>query len=183
MGGRRFRYHRRDGHVISNEADFVITGTILRDAKKPEGPFGDHLGYYSLEHEFPVMKVDKVFHRKNPLWHFTVVGRPPQEDSGFGHIIHKLVGPLLAQEFPGVKALHAVDAARCSSTPIGRLAAKVICPFRERKPEEILAQANHILGSGQTSLAKYLIIADHGDDEASERLRYPSSSSTISCNG
>lgn len=165
MGGRRFRYHRRDGHVISNDADFVITGTILKDTNKPEGPFGDHLGYYSLEHEFPVMQVDNVFHRKNPLWHFTVVGRPPQEDSGFGHIIHKLVGPLLAQEFPGVRALNAVDAAGVHPLLLA-IGSERYMPFRERKPEEILTQANHILGSGQTSLAKYLIITDHGDDPA-----------------
>ncbi|NND07083.1 MAG: UbiD family decarboxylase [Saprospiraceae bacterium] len=163
MGGRRFRYHRRGGHLISNDADFVITGTILKDVKKSEGPFGDHLGYYSLKHDFPVMKVDQVFHRKDPLWHFTVVGRPPQEDSGFGHIIHQLVGPLLAQEFPGVKALNAVDAAGVHPLLLA-IGSERYMPFRERKPEEILTQANHILGSGQTSLAKYLIIAAQGDD-------------------
>jgi 4-hydroxy-3-polyprenylbenzoate decarboxylase len=76
LAGRRFRYAYRDGHFLSSDADFVITGEILKNVKKPEGPFGDHLGYYSLTHDFPVMKVHKVWHRKDPLWHFSVVGRP-----------------------------------------------------------------------------------------------------------
>ncbi|HRF42468.1 MAG TPA: UbiD family decarboxylase, partial [Saprospiraceae bacterium] len=75
-------------------ADFVITGIISKDIKKPEGPFGDHLGYYSLAHDFPVMEVEKVYYRKNAIWHFTVVGRPPAEDSSFGYLIHKVVEKL-----------------------------------------------------------------------------------------
>ena len=77
LGGRRFRYTMRDGFVISSDADFCITGTIDPNRTLPEGPFGDHLGYYSLEHDFPVLTVDKVYHRRNPIWPFTVVGRPP----------------------------------------------------------------------------------------------------------
>lgn len=162
MGGRRFRYHKRAGHIISNDADFVITGTISKLDKKAEGPFGDHLGYYSLKHDFPVMKVDKVYHRRDALWHFTVVGRPPAEDSGFGHIIHTLVGPLLASEFPGVRSLNAVDEAGVHPLLLA-VGTERYMPFREEKPEEILTQANHILGSGQTSLAKFLFIAAGND--------------------
>ncbi|MDX1409479.1 MAG: UbiD family decarboxylase, partial [Saprospiraceae bacterium] len=72
LAGRRFRYAWQNGHVLSLDADFCITGTILKDVKKPEGPFGDHLGYYSLAHDFPVMQVERVYHRKDPIWHFTV---------------------------------------------------------------------------------------------------------------
>jgi len=104
LGGRRYKYFfDKQGYPISADADFVITGTVVKNKKKPEGPFGDHLGYYSLEHDFPYMRVDNVYHRKDPLWHFTVVGRPPQEDSGFGYLIHKLVEELAGQEFPGLK--------------------------------------------------------------------------------
>ena len=165
LGGRRFHYHFLDDCLISNDADFVITGTILKETKKPEGPFGDHLGYYSLCHDFPVMQVDRVYHRKDPIWHFTVVGRPPQEDTGFGHIIHKLVGPLLPQELPGVKAIHAVDAAGVHPLLLA-IGSERYMPFRTPRPEEILIQANRILGSGQTSLAKYLIIAAANDAPA-----------------
>ncbi len=163
LAGRRFRYLRRDGHVLSSDADFVITGEILKNVKKPEGPFGDHLGYYSLAHDFPVMKVHKVYHRKDPLWHFTVVGRPPQEDSSFGWLIHELVAPLTPQEFPGLKELHAVDAAGVHPLLLA-IGHERYMPFRERRPEEILTIANRILGTGQTSLAKFLIIAASDDN-------------------
>jgi 4-hydroxy-3-polyprenylbenzoate decarboxylase len=157
LGGNRFGYVYRNGHFLGAESDFCITGTILKDLKKPEGPFGDHLGYYSLTHDFPVMRVEKVWHRPNPLWHFTVVGRPPQEDSSFGWMIHQLVKPLTSQEFPGLRDIHAVDAAGVHPLLLA-VGSERYMPFRERKPEEILTIANRIIGSGQTSLAKFLII-------------------------
>ena len=162
LANRRFRYAWDNGHVLSADADFVITGTIRKGEKKPEGPFGDHLGYYSLEHEFPVMDVDQVYHRKNPLWHFTVVGRPPKEDSSFGYLIHQLVEPLTTVEFPGIKEVNAVDAAGVHPLLLA-IGSERYMPFRDRKPEEILTQANHLLGKGQTTLAKFLIIAAEGD--------------------
>jgi 4-hydroxy-3-polyprenylbenzoate decarboxylase len=163
LGGRRFRYARRNGHVLSSDADFVITGIIRKGEKKPEGPFGDHLGYYSLTHDFPVMEVEKVYHRKDAIWHFSVVGRPPMEDSSFGYLIHQLVKELTAGEFPGVRQIHAVDAAGVHPLLLA-IGSERYMPFRERVPEEILTQANRIIGSGQTSLAKFLFIAADEDD-------------------
>ncbi len=173
MGGRRFRYRMQDGFVMSEDADFVITGIIDKSLQKPEGPFGDHLGYYSLEHDFPVMKVENVYHRKDPIWHFTVVGRPPQEDSGFGYLIHQLVGPMLPAEFPGVRQIHAVDVAGVHPLLLA-VGSERYMPFRQSTPEEILTQANHILGSGQTSLAKYLIIAAGDQDPSLSAYDIPS---------
>ncbi|RMG76617.1 MAG: UbiD family decarboxylase [Bacteroidetes bacterium] len=158
LNGRRFRYAWKDGFVLSSDADFCITGIIRKGDKKPEGPFGDHLGYYSLTHDFPVMEVEQVYHRKDAIWHFTVVGRPPAEDSSFGYLIHELVAPLLAGEFPGVHEINAVDAAGVHPLLLA-IGSERYMPFRDPKPEEILTQANHILGKGQTSLAKFLIIA------------------------
>ncbi len=163
LAGRRFRYHKKNGFTISADADFVITGTIEKNRKLPEGPFGDHLGYYSLEHDFPVMKVDKVYHRKNAIWQFTVVGRPPAEDSSFGYLIHEIVKELAPQEFPGLKEINAVDAAGVHPLLLA-IGSERYMPFRERKPEEILTIANRILGSGQTSLAKYLFISAKEDN-------------------
>lgn len=165
MGGRRFRYAKRNGFYLSSDADFVITGIIRKGEKKPEGPFGDHLGYYSLQHDFPVMEVEKVYHRKDPLWQFSVVGRPPAEDSSFGYLIHQLVKLLTPQEFPGVKEINAVDAAGVHPLLLA-IGSERYMPFREKRPEEILTQANRIIGSGQTSLAKFLWIAAQGDDPA-----------------
>lgn len=162
LAGRRFRYAWKDGFPISTDADFVITGVVKKGEKKPEGPFGDHLGYYSLRHDFPFMEVHDVYCRKEPLWHFTVVGRPPQEDTSFGWLIHELVQPLTEQEFPGIREIHAVDAAGVHPLLLA-IGLERYMPFREKKPEEILIQANHLLGKGQTSLAKFLIIADGTD--------------------
>jgi 4-hydroxy-3-polyprenylbenzoate decarboxylase len=158
LAGRAFRYVMHEGHVLSGDADFVITGEILKNVKKSEGPFGDHLGYYSLAHDFPVMRVHKVHHRKDAIWHFTAVGRPPAEDSSFGYLIHELVRELTPQEFPGLVDLHAVDAAGVHPLLLA-VGKERYMPFRERKAEEILTIANRILGSGQTSLAKFLFIA------------------------
>lgn len=164
LADRRFRYHFDDqGHFISNDADFVITGRVRKHETMPEGPFGDHLGYYSLEHPFPVMDVDRVYHRKDAIWHFTVVGRPPAEDSYFGYLIHKIVEGLTASEFPGLVDVNAVDAAGVHPLLLA-IGKERYMPFRERVPEEILTIANRVLGSGQTSLAKFLIIAAEDDN-------------------
>lgn len=163
LGGRRYGYTWQNNQLLPSDADFVITGIIRKNEKKPEGPFGDHLGYYSLEHDFPVMEVEQVYHRKNPIWHFSVVGRPPQEDSSFGYLIHKIVKLLTPQEFPGIHEINAVDAAGVHPLLLA-IGSERYMPFRERKPEEIITQANRIIGSGQTSLAKFLIIAAKGDD-------------------
>jgi 4-hydroxy-3-polyprenylbenzoate decarboxylase len=133
--------------------------------KKLEGPFGDHLGYYSLAHEFPVLKVEKVYHREGAVWPFTVVGRPPQEDTTFGQLIHELVGDVIPTVLPGVKAVHAVDAAGVHPLLLA-IGSERYTPFMEAKePQEILTQACAILGQGQLSLAKYLFIANRYDDE------------------
>jgi 4-hydroxy-3-polyprenylbenzoate decarboxylase len=164
LNDRRFRYAWEDNWLLSSEADFCILGTVDKTRKLPEGPFGDHLGYYSLSHDFPVMKVHKVYHRKDAIWHFSVVGRPPQEDSSFGYLIHQLVKKLTASEFPGLKQVHAVDAAGVHPLLLA-VGSERYMPFRTRQPEEILTIANRLLGSGQTSLAKFLIIAADGDDK------------------
>lgn len=164
LADRRFRYKYDDqGHFLSGDADFVITGRVRKGELMPEGPFGDHIGYYSLEHPFPVMDVDRVYYRKNAIWHFTVVGRPPAEDSYFGYLIHKLVEDLTPGEFPGLKEINAVDAAGVHPLLIA-IGKERYMPFREKRPEEIITIANRLIGSGQTSLAKYVIIAADDDD-------------------
>ncbi len=158
LGNRRFRYTYMDGYAISTDADFVITGEVLPGENKPEGPFGDHLGYYSLQHPFPVMRVHKVFVRKNAIWPFTVVGRPPQEDTSFGTLIHELTGNAVTKEIPGVREIHAVDAAGVHPLLLA-IGSERYTPFNPTKePAEILTIANHILGTGQLSLAKFLWI-------------------------
>ena len=158
LGGRRFRYSYLDGFCISNDADFVITGEIHPMDTKPEGPFGDHLGYYSLAHPFPVMKVHRVFAKKNAIWPFTVVGRPPQEDTSFGELIHEITGDAISGEIPGVKEVHAVDAAGVHPLLLAIGSERYTPYLKTKKPTELLTIANRILGTNQLSLAKYLFI-------------------------
>jgi 4-hydroxy-3-polyprenylbenzoate decarboxylase len=158
LGGRRFRYNYIDGHAISLDADFVITGEVYPGENKPEGPFGDHFGYYSLQHDFPLMRVHKVFARKNAIWPFTVVGRPPQEDTSFGELIHEITGSAIPKEIPGVKEVHAVDAAGVHPLLLAIGSERYTPYLPTQKPAELLTIANHILGTGQLSLAKYLFI-------------------------
>ncbi|MEI7963781.1 MAG: UbiD family decarboxylase [Chitinophagaceae bacterium] len=163
LGGRRFRYTHDNGYTISTDADFVITGEVIPNMNKPEGPFGDHLGYYSLQHPFPVLKVHQVYARKNAIWPFTVVGRPPQEDTSFGQLIHAITGTALQQEIPGLKEVHAVDAAGVHPLLLA-IGSERYTPYNPaQQPEELLTIANHVLGTGQLSLAKFLFITA-GDD-------------------
>ena len=158
LGGRRFRYAYKDGFCISTDADFVITGEVYPGENKPEGPFGDHLGYYSLKHSFPLMKVQKVYAKRNAIWPFTVVGRPPQEDTSFGQLIHEITGDAIPKEIPGLKEVHAVDAAGVHPLLLA-IGSERYTPYMPAKqPAEILTIANHILGTGQLSLAKFLFI-------------------------
>lgn len=165
LGNRRFRYfYDAEGFCISADADFVITGTVYPQENKPEGPFGDHLGYYSLVHPFPLMRVHKVYHRQNPIWSFTVVGRPPQEDTSFGALIHEITGSAIPQEINGLHAVHAVDAAGVHPL-LFAIGSERYTPYAEmQRPQEILTIANQILGKNQLSLAKYLFISAHQDN-------------------
>jgi len=146
------------------EADFVICGTIDPTQQKPEGPFGDHLGYYSLVHDFPVLRVEQVYHRPDAIWPFTTVGRPPQEDTSFGAFIHELTGALIPDVLPGIKAVHAVDAAGVHPLLLA-VGSERYTPYCKReRPQELLTQANGVLGQGQLSLAKYLLIVAQEDN-------------------
>jgi len=156
---------------IHAEADFCITGHIEPNRLLPEGPFGDHLGYYSMAHDFPVMRVERVFHRHRPIWPFTVVGRPPQEDSVFNELIHEMVGPIIPKTIPGVRAVHAVDAAGVHPLLLA-IGSERYVPYEEpRRVRELLTLANALLGQGQLSLAKYLFIVA-GEDNPELDIRH-----------
>lgn len=172
LGGRRFRYTYEDGFCLSTDADFVITGQVYPGDNKPEGPFGDHLGYYSLTHPFPLMKVHKVYAKKNAIWPFTVVGRPPQEDTSFGALIHEITGDALKDEIPGLKEVNAVDAAGVHPLLLAVGSERYTPYMPAKQPAELLTIANHILGTGQLSLAKFLFItADENNAVAAHHIQ------------
>jgi 4-hydroxy-3-polyprenylbenzoate decarboxylase len=163
LGGRRIPLIRRKGELpVAAEADFCISG-VIAPYLKAEGPFGDHLGYYSLKHEFPVLRVQSVHHRPDAIWPFTSVGRPPQEDTVFGDFIHELTAPLIPQTFAGVREIHAVDCAGVHPLLLGIGSERYVPYAAERRPQELLACALAMLGASQTSLAKYVLMAAHED--------------------
>ncbi|MEZ4879539.1 MAG: UbiD family decarboxylase [Chitinophagales bacterium] len=142
LAGRRFRYlYDEDGFMLSTDSDFVITGEVYSNENKPEGPFGDHLGYYSLKHDFPVMRVKNVYAKKNAIWSFTVVGRPPQEDTAFGNMIHQMTGSAISKEIPGVHEVHAVDAAGVHPLLLAIGSERYTPYYKESRPQELLTTA------------------------------------------
>ncbi len=163
LAGRNFRYGIQNGYIFSADADFCITGILIPGMTKREGPFGDHLGYYSLVHEYPYIKVTSVYHRKDAIFPFTVVGRPPQEDSNFGRLIHEIAGSAIQSDIPGVTAVNAVDNAGVHPLLLVKARERYL-PYEKRRPRELLTHASRVLGTGQLSLAKYLMICAHEDD-------------------
>ncbi|MBE0576503.1 MAG: UbiD family decarboxylase [Desulfuromonadales bacterium] len=164
LGGHRLSVVKTpNGLLAPAEADFCLTGYILPGQTRQEGPFGDHLGYYSLAHDFPVMKVTQVFHRPGAIWPFTTVGRPPQEDTTFGALIHAMTGAAIPDLVPGVRAVHAVDVAGVHPLLLAVGSERYVPYVENAGPQELLTQANALLGQGQLSLAKYLMIVNESD--------------------
>lgn len=164
LGGMRMQLAHVHGWPLPllEEADFCISGHILPQCK-PEGPFGDHMGYYSLRHPFPVLQVKTITHRRDAIWPFTTVGRPPQEDTVFGTCIHQWTSDLVPQVFPGVREVHAVDAAGVHPLLLA-VGSERYTPYEDQRcPRELLTIGLHLLGTTQTALAKYVLLAAHED--------------------
>lgn len=139
-------------HRIVNEAEFAIIGTVKPHVRRMEGPFGDHYGYYSLAHEYPVFDVEHMFHRDDAIYPATVVGKPRQEDFFIGDYLQKLLSPLFPLVMPSVKELKTYG-----ETGFHALAAARV---KDRYEREAIASALRILGEGQLSLQKFLMITD-----------------------
>jgi len=134
------------------DAEFVLSGTVDPNEIAPEGPFGDHYGYYSLKHDFPVFRVERIFHKHDAIYPATVVGKPRQEDYYIGNYLQELLRPLFPVVMPSVRDLWSYG-----ETGYHSLAAAVV---RERYSREALVSAFRILGEGQLSLTKFLLLLD-----------------------
>lgn len=144
------------GPDLVASAEFVLAGSIQPGARRPEGPFGDHYGYYSEIHDYPYMKVEALLRRKDPIWPATVVGKPRQEDFFLGDYLQELLSPLFPVVMPAV-----VDLWSYGETGYHSLSAAVV---RERYKREAMASAFRILGEGQLSLTKFLLLTDQPVD-------------------
>ncbi len=145
-----------DRHRLIAEAEFAICGSVAPHERRPEGPFGDHYGYYSLTHNYPVFRADAVFHRKDAIYPATVVGKPRQEDFFIGDYLQELLSPLFPLVMPAVRDLWSYG-----ETGFHSLTAAVV---RERYAREALSAGFRILGEGQLALTKFLLLTDTPQD-------------------
>ena len=143
-------------HPLVASAEFALVGHVPAGVRRPEGPFGDHYGYYSLRHDYPVFEVTHLAHRRDAIYPATVVGKPRQEDFFIGDLLQELLSPLFPLVMPGV-----VDLWSYGETGYHSLAAAVV---KERYGREALASAFRILGEGQLSLTKFLLVTDRPID-------------------
>ncbi len=143
-------------HPLIAECEFALLGEAKPFERRLEGPFGDHYGYYSLAHDFPVFHCKKIFHRKDAIYPATVVGKPRQEDFYIGDYLQDLLSPLFPVVMPGVKDLWSYG-----ETGFHSLAAAIV---KERYYRECMSTAFRILGEGQLSLTKFLLLTDQPVD-------------------
>jgi UbiD family decarboxylase len=157
IAGRRLERCAGPGtHPLVASAELALVGHVPAGERRPEGPFGDHYGYYSLRHDYPVFKVDRLCRRRDAIFPATVVGKPRQEDFFIGDLLQELLSPLFPLVMPGV-----VDLWSYGETGYHSLAAAVV---KERYKRESMASAFRILGEGQLSLTKFLLVTDRPVD-------------------
>ena len=155
LGGEKLRMTKNPvggAHRLVAEAEFALIGHAPPHERRPEGPFGDHYGYYSLQHDYPVFHCDAIAHRRDAIYPATVVGKPRQEDFFIGDYLQSLLSPIFPLVMPGVRDLWSYG-----ETGFHSLAAAVV---RERYAREALVSGFRILGEGQLALTKFLILTD-----------------------
>jgi 3-polyprenyl-4-hydroxybenzoate decarboxylase len=143
-------------HRLVASAEFALIGDVPPRERRPEGPFGDHYGYYSLRHDYPVFRVSHVARRRDAIYPATVVGKPRQEDFFIGDLLQQLLSPLFPLVMPAVDALWSYG-----ETGYHSLAAAVV---KQRYAREAMTSAFRILGEGQLSLTKFLLLTDRAVD-------------------
>ena len=143
-------------HPLVANAEFALIGSVAPRVRRPEGPFGDHYGYYSLRHDYPVFEIERMTHRRDAIYPATVVGKPRQEDFFIGDLLQELLSPLFPLVMPGVTSLWSYG-----ETGYHSLGAAVV---KQRYAREAMASAFRILGEGQLSLTKFLLVTDESVD-------------------
>ncbi len=155
-GERLPRVHGHGAHPLVASAEFALIGEVPPRVRRPEGPFGDHYGYYSLTHDYPVFQVQRMAHRADAIYPATVVGKPRQEDFFIGDLLQDLLSPLFPMVMPAVQQLWSYG-----ETGYHSLAGAVV---KDRYAREAMASAFRILGEGQLSLTKFLLVTDQHVD-------------------
>src|SRR5688572_7548061 len=161
-GERLPQVHGHGPHPLIATAEFALIGEVPPHKRQPEGPFGDHYGYYSLQHDYPVFDAQRIAHRADAIFPATVVGKPRQEDFFIGDLLQELLSPLFPLVMPAVERLWSYG-----ETGYHSLAAAIV---KQRYRREAMASAFRILGEGQLSLTKFLLVTDRYVDVRDFRL-------------
>jgi len=151
-GERLPQVHGHGPHPLMATSEFALIGEVPPHVRQPEGPFGDHYGYYSLQHDYPVFEVQRLAHRADAIFPATVVGKPRQEDFFVGDLLQELLSPLFPLVMPAVERLWSYG-----ETGYHSLAAAIV---KQRYKREAMASTFRILGEGQLSLTKFLLVTD-----------------------
>lgn len=145
--------HVHEGQLaVPAEAEFILEGFVPPHETRMEGPYGDHFGHYSLASEFPVFHVDRIHHRKNAIFPISVVGKPPQEDQVLGDTVQELLLPLLKVMHPEVVDMWAYQEAGFHNL--------LVVSVKQRFQKEAVKTGLWVLGEGQLSLTKCVILVD-----------------------
>lgn len=148
------------GKMISTfvpaNAEFVLEGVVRQGERRSEGPFGDHFGHYSHKAPFPVFRLKKITHRRNPVYPATVVGIPPMEDKFLGDATQRILGPLVRLLHKEVKDVWAYYEAGFHNL--------LVASVEERYHKEAMKAALGLLGTGQLSLTKCMILVSEDVD-------------------
>ncbi len=155
----------RGGHDLVSHVEFAVKGIVPPHLRRPEGPFGDHYGYNSLEHDYPVFQISHIYHRHKAIYPATVVGRPRQEDYFIGDFLQDLLSPLFPLVMKGVKELKTFGETGFHCLAAARVA--------DRYPREAFACGLRVLGEGQLSLTKFLIVTDGDIDITDFAVLWP----------
>ena len=141
-----------DLHVPAN-AEIILEGYVDANEKRTEGPFGDHTGYYSLADEFPVFHLTCITHRKDPIYHATVVGIPPMEDAYLGKATERIFLPLMKAQLPEIVDIN---------LPVEAVFHNLcIVSIKKRYPGHAKKVMFALWGMGQMMFAKTIIVLDN----------------------
>jgi len=134
-------------------AEIILEGYVASSERRVEGPFGDHTGYYSLEDEFPVFHITCITHRRDPIYHATVVGKPPMEDAYLGKATERIFLPLMKMQLPEIADIN---------LPVEAVFHNLcIVSIKKRYPGHAKKVMFALWGMGQMMFAKTVIVLDY----------------------
>jgi 4-hydroxy-3-polyprenylbenzoate decarboxylase len=138
---------------VPAHAEIILEGYVDLDDIRPEGPFGDHTGYYSLEDKFPAFHITCITRRRDPIYVSTIVGRPPMEDYWMGYAVERLFLPLMRKQIPEVVDMH--------MPAEGVFHNLMFVAIRKSYPGHARKVMNAIWGLPGAMFTKCIVVVDH----------------------